>query len=601
MKLAILLFVGLCSAAYAAAGSGTWNNVPDIADRAFWETQKSRPGMSILLKRAEEEVKTPRESPLPHYLDFRNTGNRTIYQKKFLELYRIAPLTLASCVTGEKRFIEALENRVRTVAGLPTWVLPAHDPALKNYRGETVEIDLGAAAAGTELVCALALLEPAMTPDTARLLRSELMRRIVIPLEEMMEGSRKEAWWLNTKSNWNSVCISGMAAIVLRIGLDVPRREKLLSFLLKRSENFLKGFGSDGYCSEGISYWFYGFGYYLRMAADVYQATGGKIRLTERSDVRLPAAFAEKFLLAPRVYPAFADADPDARPNRFVLNLRNWLYGGSAGFPRNIMLSNGLQDLCLMLSLPQTEQRTADAVRLPALSQFRDAGVFLVRPGDSASRLAVAFKGGSNAEFHNHNDVGSYVIAVDGVPVAVDPGREIYSRRSFGSRRYECLLANSFGHSVPKIAGKLQTHQGKTKAALLGAHETEFGFEAVFDITPAYHHIPELRKLVRRFGCSRENAGRFLVEDCAEFHVEEEYENAVISFGKFKRVDARTFLIVEKGKTLKLEIDCDHPFAASMDVIRENTAHKRDVNRLAIRTTGKVSILRMRLIFTPEV
>ena len=399
MKLAILLFVGLCSAAYAAAGSGTWNNVPDIADRAFWETQKSRPGMSILLKRAEEEVKTPRESPLPHYLDFRNTGNRTIYQKKFLELYRIAPLTLASCVTGEKRFIEALENRVRTVAGLPTWVLPAHDPALKNYRGETVEIDLGAAAAGTELVCALALLEPAMTPDTARLLRSELMRRIVIPLEEMMDGSRKEAWWLNTKSNWNSVCISGMAAIALRIGLDVPRREKLLSFLLKRSENFLKGFGSDGYCSEGISYWFYGFGYYLRMAADVYQATGGKIRLTERSDVRLPAAFAEKFLLAPRVYPAFADADPDARPNRFVLNLRNWLYGGSAGFPRNIMLSNGLQDLCLMLSLPQTEQRTADAVRLPALSQFRDAGVFLVRPGDSASRLAVAFKGGAMLNF----------------------------------------------------------------------------------------------------------------------------------------------------------------------------------------------------------
>ena len=70
--------------------------------------------------------------------------------------------------------------------------------------------------------------------------------------------------------------------------------------------------------------------------------------------------------------------------------------------------------------------------------------------------LALAAKGGHNGESHNHNDLGSYVVTVDGVIVMVDPGSEVYTQRTFSDRRDESDACNSFGHPVPVVAGSLQ-------------------------------------------------------------------------------------------------------------------------------------------------
>ena len=41
---------------------------------------------------------------------------------------------------------------------------------------------------------------------------------------------------------------------------------------------------------------------------------------------------------------------------------------------------------------------------------------------DSAGGLYLAAKGGHNGESHNHNDVGQYIVYLDGNPVIIDPG-----------------------------------------------------------------------------------------------------------------------------------------------------------------------------------
>ncbi len=41
--------------------------------------------------------------------------------------------------------------------------------------------------------------------------------------------------------------------------------------------------------------------------------------------------------------------------------------------------------------------------------------------------LAVALKGGHNAEHHNHNDVGSFVVALGKSTPLADPGGEVYT------------------------------------------------------------------------------------------------------------------------------------------------------------------------------
>lgn len=70
--------------------------------------------------------------------------------------------------------------------------------------------------------------------------------------------------------------------------------------------------------------------------------------------------------------------------------------------------------------------------------------------------VVLIVKAGHNAEEHNHNDVGSFLLHVAGENLLTDPGRGLYSRDYFGPRRYENIFANSYGHSVPCIDGQLQ-------------------------------------------------------------------------------------------------------------------------------------------------
>ncbi len=70
--------------------------------------------------------------------------------------------------------------------------------------------------------------------------------------------------------------------------------------------------------------------------------------------------------------------------------------------------------------------------------------------------VVLAVKAGHNAENHNHNDVGSFILNVAGENLLVDPGRGLYSRAYFSSQRYENIFASSYGHSVPGINRMLQ-------------------------------------------------------------------------------------------------------------------------------------------------
>ncbi|RRJ97380.1 hypothetical protein Ga0100231_002195 [Opitutaceae bacterium TAV4] len=69
----------------------------------------------------------------------------------------------------------------------------------------------------------------------------------------------------------------------------------------------------------------------------------------------------------------------------------------------------------------------------------------------------VAAKGGNNAESHNHNDVGNFIVYHDGLPILIDVGRGTYTRRTFApEERYTLWNACSDWHNVPTIGGRTQ-------------------------------------------------------------------------------------------------------------------------------------------------
>ena len=70
----------------------------------------------------------------------------------------------------------------------------------------------------------------------------------------------------------------------------------------------------------------------------------------------------------------------------------------------------------------------------------------------SAEGLYLAAQGGHNAESHNHNDVGNFIVYADGQPAIIDVGVETYTAKTFSSQRYEIWTMQSAYHNLPSIA-----------------------------------------------------------------------------------------------------------------------------------------------------
>ncbi|MDD4823520.1 MAG: heparinase II/III family protein, partial [Bacteroidales bacterium] len=95
-------------------------------------------------------------------------------------------------------------------------------------------------------------------------------------------------------------------------------------------------------------------------------------------------------------------------------------------------------------------------------------------------------KGGHNAESHNHNDVGSYVVYYNAQPLLIDVGVGTYTSQTFGKGRYDIWAMQSGYHNLPKINGVDQKDGRQYKAKDLAY--TNKGKQVTFslDIAGAY-------------------------------------------------------------------------------------------------------------------
>ena len=76
----------------------------------------------------------------------------------------------------------------------------------------------------------------------------------------------------------------------------------------------------------------------------------------------------------------------------------------------------------------------------------------------------LATKGGFNNESHNHNDVGTFSLYVNTIPVLIDAGVGTYTRQTFSSERYTIWTMQSNYHNLPMINGVPQSFGQNYKA-----------------------------------------------------------------------------------------------------------------------------------------
>ncbi|MEN6577783.1 MAG: heparinase II/III family protein, partial [Phycisphaerales bacterium] len=201
----------------------------------------------------------------------------------------------------------------------------------------------------------------------------------------------------------------------------------------------------------------------------------------------------------------------------------------------------------------------------------------------SSCRLAAAIIGNNNGVAHNHNDVGSYIVVVDDRALIEDPGSEVYTARTFSPRRYESNVLNSFGHSVPLVAGKMQEEGAQAKAITLRTDFADAQDTLVFDIRSAYA-MPQLQTLTRTYVFSRRGKGSVAVTDEVGFSEPATFETALMTLSQWRQIDPRTLRIEDEGKTIDVQIDTGGvDFRIVSTEINEQVHTKRLPVRLGIQ------------------
>ncbi len=533
-----------------------------LSDRPAWGRLASLEEYKDVIRRAETFLTSalPEESD-DLFLDFSRTGNRTRWESVASRRRgRLSWLVLAECLENKGRFLPVVRQLVESLCAERVWVMPSHDVSLKNFRGEVIDIDLASSALAGNLAQADWLLGDALGEDVRRQLRDNVRRRVLDPYEAMVSGARKPNWWMRGTSNWNAVCLAGVTGAGLA---QVESREGRARYVVaaeKYSRNFLAGFTEDGYCSEGLGYWNYGFGHFVLLAETVRQATKGGVDLFALPEVKAPAAFGLGIEIINGVYPAFADCSTNARPSPGIMYFVNRRYAMGLKDCDDPDIRRCFHSLfeAMIFSFPNAASLspTVESVsKGPGLRTWFDkAGVLIGRPAEGSScRMGVALKGGHNAEHHNHNDVGSYVVVVGERPVLLDPGAETYTRRTFSKQRYEGKLLNSFGHPVPVVAGQLQRPGRDAEAKVLRADFTDKADTLQLDLRSAYP-VPELKTLERTFVYSREGAGSLTVTDRVEFTAPQSFGTALITRGSWLRKPDGSLLVYETDESLQVRI-----------------------------------------------
>lgn len=460
-----------------------WRPFPTVGERASW---KGLPESVRQAHIARGETALGKEWPvLPAtlFLEYARTGNRSRYQGvRDRRRNRLCDLVLAECMEGQGRFVDAIVDGVWLTCEETYWGVPAHinaqragvglpdaaEPTVDLFAGETVAL-----LAWTLHLVGARLDE--VSPLVGARILLEADRRVLTPCLE-----RDDFWWMGfgnrQVNNWNPWCNSNWLTAVLLLEPDEERRQKAVAKILRSLDRFVDPYPADGGCDEGPGYW-------GRAGASLFDclellrsATDGAIDVYDRPLIQEMGRYIYRVQIADRYFVNFADAAALVSPAAALV----FLYGRRIGdapmaalgawlAQQQDLLGRGAGDsigrqLPALFALEEL-QAAAPAQPLPRDAWFDEIQVMTARDQEgTAAGLYVAAKGGHNAESHNHNDIGHFVVYADGKPVVVDAGVEEYTAKTFSSSRYEIWTMQSAYHSLPTIGGVMQA-PGKEFAA----------------------------------------------------------------------------------------------------------------------------------------
>ncbi len=497
-----------------------WKPFPPAAERAAWE---ALPESKALVAAGEERLGaewTPLAATL--FLDYARNGNRSRYERvRSGRRERLAALVLAECAEAKGRFLDEIGNGIWSTCEETFWGVPAHISAQKKGKGladasEPI-VDLFAAETAALLAWTDYLLGEALDKVSPRLrerIRWEVNRRLLRPCME-----RVDFWWMGLDpkltrevNNWNPWINSNWLTSALLLE-DERRRWAHVYKILRSLDRFLDAYHDDGGCDEGPGYWFRAGGSLYDCLELVRSATAGKLNFFGLPLVREIGRYICRAHIYDDYVINFADASAKVRLEgelifRYGERVRDLDMQGLGAWAAAREGREPGRGSSLGRMLPKLFD---GAVRAAPRSQalLRDTwlpGIQVMaarcREG-SPEGFYLAAQGGHNAESHNHNDVGNFIVYADGKPAIIDVGVETYSARTFSAQRYEIWTMQSAYHNLPTIGGVMQGAGREFAAREVGYSADDHKAELTLDIARAYPAEAGVRSWKRRLRLDR--------------------------------------------------------------------------------------------------
>ena len=485
-----------------------WHPYPTIDDREAWQ---ALPESIRQVHIAQGKTALAADWSLllaDSYLEYARVGNRSRFQELYFSRRgMLGSLVLAECFENEGRFLDQIANGIWLICEESSWCIPAHVGVQRAGSGlpDTTEpiVDLFAAETSALLAWTDYLLGERLTavsPLVRPRLQREVQERILTPCLE-----RDDFWWMGFSprrvNNWNPWINSNWLASNLALERDPSRRIAAVAKSMRSIDRFVGPYPRDGGCDEGPGYWGRAGASLLDCLELLHGASDGKIDVYDIPLIREIGRYIYRVQIDDSYFVNFADAAAIVKPSPAVV----FCYGQRIGDPDLEALGAWLakdQDVLhtssnargslgrvlLTFSLLDDLVAAKPGTPLPRDVWLWDIEVMAARDrAGSSEGLYVAAKGGHNAESHNHNDVGNFIVYVDGKPLVVDAGVETYSRKTFSPQRYEIWTMQSAYHSLlPTVDGIMQAPGGEFAARSVEYAADDDGAQFSLDIAGAY-------------------------------------------------------------------------------------------------------------------
>lgn len=479
--------------------------IPKISDRNAWNEADQN-----ILKTNYDKAMSMMDyvwKPIPATvtLMFVRNGNRDIYESISFEKRKVLfTFLLAEIYENKGRFIDQILDGVWSICEESYWGVPAHLPQGHGGAGLPDVNDHYVDLFNAETACILSLVDYVVGEKLAQIskhirprITNEIEKRVFTPAmswdHPWMRGDAKSG---KRPNNWNPWICSNWLCAALLIEKDLDRKSEMVYRILTILDEFLTPYPEDGGCDEGPAYW-------NAASASLYDnlellnfATNNSFSYVyDNEKVKNMGRFIYRAQISGDYFLNFADASPKVVPNgslvwRFGRDIKdNDMMGMGAYYRNNDRSENRFQKFRVFFELFSHKEyaRTAPSLPLPVNVWLPDIEVLMARDkAATTDGFFMAVKGGHNAESHNHNDIGNFVVYYDGLPLIIDVGNGVYTAKTFSPRRYEIWSNSSDYHNCPTVNGYVQKPGRNFEAEDLSHDIRKSRTSLKLDISKAY-------------------------------------------------------------------------------------------------------------------